>query len=303
MRFFSLLMILGINITVSADEMLWRSGGSLFIKLVEQDKSKHEATPPNQHPVRLNADEISNALNSIDVWDDGLFRKKELLKLFSVSQARLLGEYVAAGLAKASPNQDITFTLANAEKKYRILQETYFTAGRVFYLNNRLHLIIGDYRALPDKFKERAYSSSGITDVSHYFAVGRRSKPSKFKQTIVSRSGVQAYTEGAKERSDWVVIDLSTASTAYIADRKSRQPKPDALSNGALQMEAASLARERREMRLELARMRKEMKGAASRSSALSVEERLTTLDDLRDKKLISEEEYQLKRKQILSDI
>jgi len=301
----SLILITSLFFTgiAQADETLWKSGGSLFIKLAEQDKSRREATPPNQHPVQLNADEITNALNSIDVWDDGLFKKRELSNLFSVSQARLLGQYISVGLAKATSNQDITFTLANAEKKYLVLQETYFTAGRVFYLNNRLHLIIGDYRKLPDKFKERVYSSSGVTDISHYFTIGRRSKQSRFKQTIVNRSGVAGYTEGAKERRDWIVIDLSRASTAYIAGRKSKELKRETITNEVLQAEAARLARERREMRLELARMRKEIREAANGGSSLSVEERLTTLEELKNKKLISDEEYQLKRKQILSEI
>ena len=37
------------------DEDLWKSGTNLYIRLTDQDKSKKDTTPPNQHPVQLNA--------------------------------------------------------------------------------------------------------------------------------------------------------------------------------------------------------------------------------------------------------
>ena len=37
------------------DEDLWKSGSNLYIRLTDQDQSKKDVTPPNQHPVQLNS--------------------------------------------------------------------------------------------------------------------------------------------------------------------------------------------------------------------------------------------------------
>jgi hypothetical protein len=51
-----------------------------------------------------------------------------------------------------------------------------------------------------------------------------------------------------------------------------------------------------------MARLRKEMSESQGGSS-LTAEERLKQLDELKDKGLISSEEYDIKRQEILSDI
>ena len=80
--------------------------------------------------------------------------------------------------------------------------------------------------------------------------------------------------------------------------RNTKEYKQDKL----LKDEAAKLAKERREMRLEMARLRKEM-DENKRGSDLSIEERLGKLQELRDKELISKEEYDKRRVEILNEI
>ncbi len=285
------------------DEVLWKSGSNLYIKLTEQDESKKVTTPPNQHPAQLNDNQVSNALEGIEVWSGGgFFKKKGLKKLFSLQQARLLGQYVSAGLSRAVSDQDIVFVLARSEKKYYVIQDTGYTGGRVFYLNDKLHIIIGDFDTKGDRFKETAQKSHGVTDVKQYFRSGRRAKPSNFKDSVVGRAGISTHTDGSKARRDWLVIDLEQAATTYLAEKKEQEPQKT-VTGEAFQAEAARLARERREMRLELARMRKEMKASTGEDSTQTPEQRLTTLKELKDKGLISDEEYERKREEILSEI
>ena len=284
-----------------ADEILWRSGPNLYIKLAKQDESKREATPLNQHPARLNANQIANALEGIEVWGaGGMFKRKRLKRLFSLQQARLLGQYLSAGLSKARPDQDLIFVLARSEKKYYIIQNTGYTGGRAFYLDDKLHVIIGDYDATGDRFKETAYRSHGVTDLKQHFKHGRRAKPSNFKASVVGRAGVRSYEEGGRPRRDWLVVDLEQAATDYLAE-KAQQAPTELVADAALQEEAARLAQERRQMRLEMARMRKEMKGAGAEQQ--TPEQRLATLKSLRDKELITDEEYQQKRQRILGEL
>ena len=297
---FCLLLHAGLS---QADDVLWQSGTNLYIKLTDQDQSKQETTPPNQHPVQLNASQVSSAIEGIEAWSGGgFFKKKKLKTLFSLQQSRLLGQYISAGLSRARPDQDIVFVLARSEKKYVVIQNRGYTGGRVFYLDGKLHIIIGDYDNEGDRFKETAYKSHGVTDVKQYFKHGRRVKPSGFKGSIVIRAGVTPHTDGKKARRDWLEVDLEQAASVYLAEKKERQPQ-EAVTSQAMQAETARMARDRREMRLELAKMRKEMKSSTGGNSSQTIEQRLTTLQELRDKELISAEEYEQKREQLLGEI
>ncbi len=287
------------------DEVLWRSGANLYIRLTDQDKSKKDVTPPNQHPVQLNANQVTGALEGLEAWvGGGFFKKKELRSLFSLQQARLLGQFISAGLAKARPDQDIVFVLARSEKKYFVLQNTGHTGGRAFYLDGRLHLIIGDFDNEGDRFKEAAERSHGVTETRQYFKHGRRAKSVGFKGTIVAMAGVEAHVDGKKTRRDWIEIDLEQAATVYLAEKAQQTAPEETATSAAMQAEAARMARERREMRLEMAKMRKEMQSSpGGDNSGQTIEQRLLTLKELRDKDLISPEEYQQKREEILGDI
>ena len=285
------------------DEDLWKSGANLYIRLTDQDQSKKDATPPNQHPVQLAPGLITNALEGLEARSGGgFFKKKKLNKLFSLQQARLLGQYVSAGLSKARPDQDIVFVLARSEKKYLVLQNTGYTGGRVFYLDGKLHLIIGDYDNEGDRFKETVERSHGVTNTKQYFKHGRRAKSVGFKGSILGMAGVEPHVDGKKRRRDWIEIDLEQAASVHLA-QKAEQAPDETVTSAAMQAEAAKMARERREMRLEMAKMRKEMKSSNGGSSDQTIEQRLMTLKDLRDKELISAEEYQHKRDQILGEI
>ncbi len=286
------------------DEDLWKSGANLYIRLTDQDQSKKDVTPPNQHPVQLNANQVTGALEGLEAWvGGGFFKKKQLRSLFSVQQARLLGQFISAGLAKARPDQDIVFVLARSEKKYLVLQNRGYTGGRVFYLDGKLNLIIGDYDNEGDRFKEAVERSHGVTDTKQYFKHGRRAKAVGFKGTIVAMAGVEAHVDGKKTRRDWIEIDLEQAASVYLAQKAEQAPQ-ETVTSAAMQAEAARMARERREMRLEMAKMRKEMQSSpVGDNSGQTIEQRLMTLKELRDKELISPEEYQQKREEILGDI
>ena len=287
----------------ASDEDLWKSGANLYIRLTDQDQSKKDVTPPNQHPVQLDSNQVASALGGIQAWSGGgFFKKKQRKTLFSLQQSRLLGQYIATGLSKARPDQDIVFVLARSEKKYLVIQNTGYTGGRVFYLDGKLHLIIGDYDHEGDRFKETVERSHGVTDTKQYFRHGRRAKSVGFKGSIVGMAGVEPHVDGKKTRRDWIEIDLEQAASVYLA-QKAEQATQEPVTSEAMQAEAARMARERREMRLELAKMRKEMKSSNGGSSPQTIEQRLLTLQELRDKELISAEEYQQKREQILGEI
>src|SRR5690606_35778439 len=81
-------LILLVQPVAMADDVLWKSGLNLYIKITDQDnKSK-----PNQHPVTLDAREISNALNLMQIVDRKFAQDDELKTVFTIQQATLLGQ-------------------------------------------------------------------------------------------------------------------------------------------------------------------------------------------------------------------
>ena len=292
-----------------ADENIWKSGLNLYVRITEQDDMDSGRPPPNQHPAMLNPAEITNALTDIQVWDKHWFRKDDIEEVFSEAQARLLGQQLAVALRKASPTQDVVFAIARTDKSMLVFQDVSYTAGRAFYANDRLNIILGDFMRPPDKAQEKAASSAGEMEIKYYFQHGRRAEVTGFKSAVMTGDGVDVYKEGGQRRPDWLVIDVKRAAAAYLAQQKAEEPASASVNDEAMRQEAARLAEERRQMREEMARMRKEMGGQSASGSQAgasvtgSAETRLKMLDELKQKKLISDDEYQRKRKEILNDI
>ena len=285
----------------SGENILWESGKNLYIQLDEQDKFRSGNTPPNDHPVTLDGKQITDALKLIILWEkEGIFGEAGSIKVFSDSQANLLGNYLSQGLTKAKPDQDITFVLASLTG--RLFKERVYASGRAFYHDNRLHIILGVHNRHTDKGAEAVAGGTGVSEMQYYFDVGSRAKSSDFKGNIITGDGIEAYTQGNKRRRDWIVIDVPVAAAAYIAQTEKKE-NPAGADAEAIRLEAAKLAKERRDMRAEMAKMRKEMNESMDNREELTIEERLAELDELHEKNLISDAEYEQKRKEILDDI
>ena len=293
----SILIFLGL-ITVlpqaRADVVLWKSGKNLYIKLEDQEGS---AAKPNDQPVTLDAKKLVNALNALRIR--GNYAKAEEMKtLFSIQQVQILGQYLAKGLQQARPDQDIVFALIKRHRGLLSIETVDYVAGRAFYVDGKLNIIIGDYNRPADRFKERTTQSMGGGEVQYFFDNGSRGSKSGFKKSVITGDGISTHDD----RKDWLLVDVDTASRSYVAmqEQKSKQEDKTAETEAA-RLEAARLAQERREMKLEMARMRKQMKEGSA--APKTVEERLQTLEDLKKKGLITEEEYKSKRQEILKDL
>ena len=281
-----------------ADEILWESGVNLFIKITEQDKSKSGKTLPNNHPVTLNEKDIREALGLIEIWTKNFYKGENAEKVFPFNIARLLGEHVGKGLQIANPNEDIIFTLVKQKKGTLGDRVSSYLTGRIFFLDNQLNIIIGDYDNHGDKLKEIVYGE--YQEVRYSFKRASRAKPSKkFKENTMVVEGITNHKVGSKLRRDWFIIDLEKTKQVITANKNIKRKSSDEYKQS---LEKAKLAKERREMRLEMARIRQEMKKNKNTGST-SIEERLENLSTLKQKGLISDEEYEKKRIEILNDI
>lgn len=302
---FLLTLALAVLQPVSADEVLWKSGKNLYIKLTEQDETESGERPkPNDHPVELDRNRVTNALMLLQLWNENYIRTNEVVTVFSSQQARLLGEYIASGLRQAGPDEDIVFALVKTHRGFLSIETREYLAGRAFYVDGKLNVILGDYAKPADRFKERMVQSHGGGDeIQYYFTHGKRSKSGDFDENVMTMDGIR----NNQGRNDWFLIDVELASRTYLAEQRQRQrgegrDDGDSVADEAYRREAAQLARERREMRLEMARMRKELEDA-KQGGSLSIEERLQRLEELKGNGLVTDEEYSQRRSAILDEL
>ena len=283
--------VIAINLS-DAEGVIWEAGTNVYIKYAEQDNSNFGE---NDHPVVLKVEEISRALGSLKFLENDLSdADQEQQSVFTVEQIELLSQNLANGLAKAKSNQDINFALDRRSKKlFSLKANRLFVAGRAFYKDEKLNIIIGEYDRGADEGFEAVYDPTHVGIVRYHFDHGRRTKGSKgLKKPIITGQGVENQQLMGTQRTDWLVIDLKLVSEA--SDLRARMHKTE------------EQARKRQELKELLASEEVNPSHPAAAVSATptrSFEERLTTLNQLRDKGLISDEEYALKRKQILEDL
>lgn len=261
--------------------------------------------PMNDHPQTIDPADLEHALSSLKLWvKGGVFRNEEAEVVYPPRQAATIARYLSQALAKAGPDEDVTF---NVRGYFDVLlsmgKEREWTSGRAFYRDGKLNLIIGEHHKRLDKAKKNVEGSFGITEDFRdvHFATGSRKSKGNMTGRIVNSEGVENVEEG-KLRPDWVRIDVAKAAVAF---RDSRTPLAIRKEEQKAKAEAAKLTLERRQMREEMARLRKELRdlqgaGGAAREP---VEERLARLQELLGKGLITEDDFEQRKQAILNDI
>jgi hypothetical protein len=259
---------------------------------------------PNAHPLALDAIEVEQALASLRLWvEGGVFRDEESVPVYPSKQAALIARYVTEALGRAAPDEDVTFNVRGyVDVMLSLGREREWTTGRVFYQDGKLNLLIGEYQKRLDKAKKNVEGSFGVVDDFRdvHFQVGSRNSKGKMPGRVVNTAGVEVYNEGSL-RPDWVRIDVAKAALAY---REAQTPVAIRKEERKAKAEAAKLTLERRQMREEMARMRKELKDLQGGGDGKQpLEERLVRLQELLDKGLISDEDFQQRKQAILEEI
>ena len=155
---------------------IWRSGLNRYFKYVKQDRT---GAGKNDHPVKLDAIDIRTALKALQFGEKSFLRGEEIKLVFSIPQMLLLGKQLAKGLKNAKPGQDIIFVMEEGQRKLILLNEKTFVAGRVFYKDGKLNIILGEYDRARNAEFERQYDPSGRGAIPYTFNHGKRAKESK----------------------------------------------------------------------------------------------------------------------------
>ena len=287
------------------NENIWKHNEQ-YVALAPSSVDEDKLLAPNGHPVVLKIDEVRDALKSLELWvDGGFFREEEAVRVLTDGQITTISRYVVEALAKAKPEEDVVFVVRGfGNVAFDVVREKFWTSGRIFYADDKLNIIIGTYQERKDRGIRQAEGAHGILDdyKDLYFDHGSRDDIAKMPGRIVTSEGIEpGGSAGGKVRPDWVKIDLNTAVAAY---RNNLIPEDERKREKAVKAEAARLTIERRQMREEMARLRKELNDLKDGgASAPDLEQRLATLKELKEKSLITEEEYVSRRAEILKDI
>jgi Short C-terminal domain len=249
-----------------ADRRDWALGDFSSVRLVPREAG----SAPNEQPHRVDAEALRQLLSPLRIptseGSQSLFATDEL--------AELIGP-LAQAFANAGPDDDVL--VLSSSRRGGVLTPPLAVTARVFVQGGSLHFIAHDSR---------------YEFYNHYRGSGRPPEFTFGSRTRVGKAKVLAGL-GASSREDWVVLPLDAiAGVAGKAPTPATRPSvmPDAAGSNppaAIRAPASSPSA---------------VGNSRARDAAFSdeIEQRLVTLKRLRDKGLISEEEYRQKRKEVL---
>jgi hypothetical protein len=171
---------------------IWRSGDQ-FVRL-ERLKIPGGSPPPNVHPVWIYPERMRNALALLGVKDEPRDAPRQL---FTPASLEILSRGLAAGLAQALPDQDVTFAVEQSYRGFLGLTDTRVISGRVFYTGDWLHLIFGS--VLRGNVADEDLYFDPYMPGSRHYSVGHYA-------ILWAPPGSGVYRAPGGERDDWLVI-------------------------------------------------------------------------------------------------
>ncbi len=298
---------------------LW-SSGEQFVQIERQDRQTGAPVRPNDHVSEISVDRMRNALASIEILPTG---KDKPIPMFNEDELKILGEYIPVGLALSGPEDDVTFAIiGHYAEALGFLKKREVTTGRVFYKDGQINIIFGDIHR---ELKE----TMGVPEDRRLnpFLPGSRARIVGIQEgVLVPKEGGEIF---AGIRNDWIAFPLKasessvaatatqeTGETSTATSQNSGTLSPSAPTGAPTVPQNTAVPARGQQTVAPAAMQRASSPGVGAQviapispnertapSAKKSTEERLLILNDLRSKKLISEEEYWRKRGDILNDL
>jgi hypothetical protein len=228
-----------------------------------------------QHPVDLTQKDSEKLLSSIYIR-----RSKTLLGLlipalgskdrepaFSADEIQFLSQHLPEALAEAKPNQRVTFLLQRPHGMGR----REITSGAIFIRGDRLNFVLANDRAMLDQERMAVPDEDNLLYVydpdAFKFLPGKHQELVKADRKMLDQEGQLPAT--------WLEMDYQKILSPQQTSEPQATPEP------SLQTSPQTPSTEP--------------------SPASPLEEKLRVLKRLREQGLISEEEYQTKKKELLA--
>ncbi|MCP5144191.1 MAG: SHOCT domain-containing protein [Gammaproteobacteria bacterium] len=266
-----------------------------YIKLIAQGMNPRQYKPAsNQHPVNIDANDLAVILASLHASEP------VSAPVFSSMAAGVLAPKLAAALARADAREDVIFAFTDKGDGRRTV-----TSARMFYLDDKLHFIFGDTLqsvdavadSLPNQFREP-------------FRAGKRSERIR-DHVRVDGPGVSHWPTRISERDDWIIVDIPRIVVAYQGPTIALVPfNVDGQIVSTRTTQSAPPVEERVTPLVARTADAQELQPApdaaevnASRPGFEGIRRRLAELKQLFEEGLITDEDYTLRRREILDEI
>ena len=245
-------------------QRLWAIRDFTRVELV----AREAGSPDNQQPAQVSTDALRQQLAQIEFTGPS-----GRLPLFTADEVGDLATPLVQALGSAGPDDDVLL-LSSSRREGGILSAPKAVTARIFVQGGSLQIIV----------KEARYDFYDLyrgTEVRPKFSYGSRT---------AAGTAVLQSTGATNRRPDWISIPLRQGSAAAPAAAPPT-PLQAAPAPAATPLQAAPSAA--------LPAPRRSLDAAGSDD----FERRLETLKRLREKNLITEDEYQQKRKEILQQL
>lgn len=230
----------------------------------------------NRHPLSISPHALRGLLASATMIEEG---KPE--PIFNAEQLDEITAPLSVALARALPTQDVSFAVAGLTNSFGMFASRSVTTARVFAQEKSLEIIFG----LGRRDFENQMRGTGMLIA---FEPGQRA------QRVDSNLAINA-PETTQRRADWLSIDLQRlelagAGSTPVAVPGAGSPAAAATTSGSSNFNAPAAA---------------SRPGAAPNAESIfnNLSERFKALQKLRDAGLISEAEFEAKRKSLLGEL
>ncbi|MCW7540941.1 SHOCT domain-containing protein [Aquabacterium sp. A7-Y] len=246
---------------------IWSIGEFTAVRL----EPAEAGAPANQHPAVVTPEQLSRWLGGVS------FSAGERSEaLFHPDELKYLVEPLFHALKNAGPGDDVLL-LSTSKRDGGLLSVGYGVTARLFVQGGELHLIVNDTRL---DFVNAYRGSHIVPD----FTFGSRTRQGAAQLSSAT---------GASRRADWVAFSLAEAAA----------PAPAPAAAVAAPARPAVTAAPAPSVAPAPAAAAPAAPGVRDNRFFEEQEQRLRTLKRLREQNLISEEEFQQKRREILQTL
>ena len=285
---------------------------------IRTEKIEKKTSVSNNHPIKIDSQILRSMLKQLSYKYD---RDQPEIPLFSSKELMLLAENVSLALKVAGPKEDVTFVVKGQHSSARwAMAEERLTAGRIFVSNNQLNLILGAVQVnlqptIDERYQGNVWETTKLT-----YDIGYRKKTAKYEGLItVYNQKKRGIFRKSSKRKDWFVFtnlaykqaiegdSTTTKKSVSPSQYRSLQEQIDALQkdlNKKKQMPKQNIKSQPRQNTPKKQYQDNRVKTRNNpKEKEVALEQRLKTIEALHKKGILSEEEYQSKRREILSGL
>lgn len=273
-----------------SNAVIWEGNDQAVVLAPQND----ETAPPNDHPATVSALDVERMLAGLRLRHADQETDMPPVALFNADQIEILGEALATGLSRATPSQDVTFSIIGAHRLSpdAFVRRNRLTAGRVFFREGKLNVIFGE---LQSPYRKKNIYGRVEQDFSPR-EYGSRTTMAEQESILITGTATRLHEGDGGLRYDWVVFDPDAERAPRSPSTEAPEPEESlpAKVTGHAPAPADPTAADSSDP-------------PAGNPSAADgrggIEQRLRILKRLREKGLLSEDAYRRKVDEILEEL